>query len=181
MEDYFRELIRGIDSSLLEEWERLRNPDFVAAAAADKPARPAAFDITRDAAAFRRLVRTAIFGFLQDVAAREWDSAASRLLTGEAVVLAEGEPTSAEAKRIAAAFAGYFDARGRFRLDPEGRAAKHTHWEENRDAGEWSVAQVLVDPAEHNDWEARVAVSLAQSRAENRAVVRFEGVAPVGA
>ena len=51
MEDYFRELIRGIDSSLLEEWERLKNPDFVAATTSDtdKPARPASFDITRDA------------------------------------------------------------------------------------------------------------------------------------
>ena len=35
METYFRELIRGIDSSLLEEWERLRNPDYVAEALAD--------------------------------------------------------------------------------------------------------------------------------------------------
>jgi superfamily II RNA helicase len=181
MEDYFRELIRGIDSSLLEEWERLRDPDFVAADAADKPARPAAFDITRDAAAFRRLVRTAIFGFLQDIAARDWESAASRLLTGEAVVPAEGEPMSAEAKRIAAAFAAYFDARGRFRLDPEGRAAKHTHWNDDGAAGEWSVAQMLVDPEEQNDWEARFAVSLAPSRAENRAVVRFERVGPIGA
>src|SRR5687767_11970397 len=95
MEDYFRELIRGIDSSLLEEWERLRNPDFVAAdAGADKPARPATFDITRDTVAFRRLVRTAIFGFLQDVAARDWESAASRLATGEAGGAAEGVPLS---------------------------------------------------------------------------------------
>src|SRR5687767_1003782 len=95
MEDYFRELIRGIDSSLLEEWERLRNPDFVASDSADgRPARPATFDITRDTVAFRRLVRTAIFGFLQDVAARDWESAASRLATGEAGGAAEGVPLS---------------------------------------------------------------------------------------
>ena len=180
MEDYFRELIRGIDSSLLEEWERLRNPDFVAADSADKPARPSAFDITRDTVAFRRLVRTAIFGFLQDVAARDCESAASRLLTGEAVLPAEGEPMSPEAKRIAAAFAAYFDARGRFRLDPEGRAAKHTHWSEDGAKGEWNVAQMLIDPEEHNDWEARFVVSLTESRAANRATVRFEGLAPVG-
>jgi hypothetical protein len=30
MEVYFRELIRGIDSSLLEEWERMKNPAWVA-------------------------------------------------------------------------------------------------------------------------------------------------------
>jgi superfamily II RNA helicase len=179
MEDYFRELIRGIDSSLLEEWERLRNPDFIAAEAADKPARPMAFDITRDVASFRRLVRTAIFGFLQDVAAREWQSALSRLQTGAGMVAAEGELVSPEARQLEAAFGNYFEARGRFRLDPEGRAAKHTHWIEEKNGSGPGVAQMLIDADEQNDWEVRFTVSLVQSRTENRAVVKFEGVSPV--
>jgi hypothetical protein len=177
METYFRELIRGIDSSLLEEWERLRNPDYVAEAlSTDKPARPSSFDITRDTVAFKRLVRTAIFGFLQEVAARDWESAASRLTTGEA--LAEGEYTlmSPEAKRIEKAFGAYFDVRGRFRLDPEGRAARHTYFSES---GE-TVAQVLVDQDEFNDWDVRFTVSLIESRASARAVVRFENLSPIG-
>ncbi len=189
MEDYFRELIRGIDSSLLEEWERLKNPDYVAAATSDtdKPARPASFDLTRDGPAFRRLVRTAIFGFLQDIAAREFDSALSRLRTGEAAAPADHDPVSPDARKLEAAFAVYFDARTRFRLDPEGRSAKHTHWsEENEtptaDGGkQWSVAQVLIDATEQNDWEATFTVDLAASRTENRAVVSFGGVAPIGA
>jgi hypothetical protein len=181
MEVYFRELIRGIDSSLLEEWERLRNPDFVAAAAADKPARPAAVDVTRDPAAFRRLVRMAILGFLQEVAAREWESAVLRLQIGEAAEPAAGGPASDEARRIEAAFAAYFEARGRFRIDPEGRSTKHTHWTEDRDTDEWTVAQMLIDLEGRNDWEAKFAVLLAPSRAENRAVVRFDATRPVGA
>ena len=186
MEDYFRELIRGIDSSLLEEWERLRNPDLAAAArgktdGSDKPARPSSFDLTRDEAAFRRLVRTTIFGFLQDVAARDWESAASRLATGEAVIPPEGAPASPEAKRIAAAFAPYFDARARFRLDPEGRSAKHTHWLHEPGDPLWDIAQVLIDPAGHDDWEARFAVPLDESRTQQRAVVRFEGAQAIGA
>ena len=240
MEDYFRELIRGIDSSLLEEWERLKNPDFVAAALgdSDKPARPASFDLTRDAPSFRRLVRTAIFGFLQDVAAREFDSALSRLRTGEAAAPADHDPVSPEARKLEAAFAPYFDAHTRFRLDPEGRSAKHTHWSEEtapsavervdpnalspsavervdpnalapstvervdpnalsaselprapgtalptRDAApgkHWRIAQVLIDTEEHNDWEATFTVDLAASRTENRAVVSFRGVQPIG-
>ena len=181
MEEYFRELIRGIDSSLLEEWERLRNPDFVAAAAgADKPDRPASFDLTRDAAAFRRLIRTALFAVLQDVAARDWESAASRLATGEAAGAVEGVPASPEARRIEAAFLPYFDARGRFRLDPEGRSAKHSHWDDSTNAQELSLAQVLIDHADQNDWEARFTVSLAESRAAGRAVLRFAGVAAIG-
>jgi superfamily II RNA helicase len=179
MEDYFRELIRGIDSSLLEEWERLRNPEFVAADSADKPARPATFDITRDAVAFRRLVRTAIFGFLQDVAARDWEAAAERL-RGEAPA-SGGGALSPEAKRIETAFRPYFDTRGRFRLDPEGRSSKHTHWDESSPGADWTLAQVLIDADDQNDWEARFNVSLVGSRAENRAVVSFEAVSPIGA
>ncbi|HVS54244.1 MAG TPA: DUF3516 domain-containing protein [Opitutaceae bacterium] len=182
MEDYFRELIRGIDSSLLEEWERLRNPEFVAAEAGGQPARPASFDLTRDTAAFRRLVRTAIFGFLQDVAARDWASAASRLATGEAAPGVDGEPLSPDARRIEAAFAPYFDARGRFRLDPEGRAAKHTHWDADAPgAAEWRIAQVLIDAEGQNDWEAIFIVPLAESRTAQRAVIRFETVRAIGA
>ena len=49
----FRELIRGMDLSLFGEWERLRDPNFAAVNAADKPARPPTFDITRDDADFR--------------------------------------------------------------------------------------------------------------------------------
>jgi hypothetical protein len=180
MEDYFRELIRGVDSSLLEEWERLRNPAFVADEEADKPERPATFDITRDTAAFRRLVRTAIFGFLQDIAAHDWESADSRLRTGESRVLGEGEVESEGARRLSGAFPAYFDARVRFRLDPEGRSPTRTFWDEDRPNAEWRVSQVLVDAEGNNDWEARFAVLLPESRAANRPILRFESVTPIG-
>lgn len=178
MEDYFRELIRGIDSSLLDEWEKLRNPDFVAAELEGKPARPASFDITRDTTAFKRLVRTAILGFLQDAAARDWEGARLRFAPESE---SGGETANlAESRRIEKEFAAYFDARGRFRLDPEGRNAKHTHITE--DGGRvWPIAQVLADLEEQNDWEARFTVLLDRSRAENRPVLQFHAVRPVGA
>ena len=87
---------------------------------------------------------------------------------------------SPEAKRIAAAFAPYFDARTRFRLDPEGRAAKHTHWLHEDHEPEWDIAQVLADPVGHDDWEVRFFVPLAESRTQQRAVVRFGGVQVIG-
>ncbi|HEX9784695.1 MAG TPA: DUF3516 domain-containing protein, partial [Opitutaceae bacterium] len=66
------------------------------------------------------------------------------------------------------------------RLDPADRAATHTHWREDREKGEWWIAQVLVDADDANDWEARFVVPLSGSRAEDRAVVRLEGVGPIG-
>jgi len=185
MEDYFRELIRGIDSSLLDEWERLKNPGFVATEQDAKPARPASFDITRDTDAFRRLVRTALLGFLQDVAARDWEAAVARLALDPSPVAGVADPGLAEARQIEKEFTAYFDARGRFRLDPEGRAAKHTHIDEQRagsmEPGVWPIAQVLADMDGQNDWEARFEVSLTESRKKNRPVLRFLATRSVGA
>jgi superfamily II RNA helicase len=184
MEDYFRELIRGIDSSLLDEWERLRNPDFVATDQDSKPARPASFDITRDRAAFKRLVRTAILGFLQDVAARDWEGARLRFIPEFAP--GNEAATLAEARRIEKEFLAHSEARGRFRLDPEGRNAKHTHFSEqsavSTEPGKtWLIAQVLADLEDQNDWEARFVVNLDQSRLDSRPILEFLAVRPVGA
>lgn len=178
MEIYFRELIRGVDSSLLEEWERLRNPEFIATESSDKPERPASFDITRDVPEFRRIVRAAILSFLQDVAARDWESAAAKVEPPRD--LSPGPTREEWARTLEKPFSGYNEARGRFRLDPEGRAAKHTYWNVDTDARQWNVAQVLVDPADWNDWEVRFSVDLAASRQENRAVLIFLSVGLIG-
>jgi hypothetical protein len=166
MEEYFRVLIRGIDSSLLEEWERLKDPDYVAEEVGEKPARPRTLDVTQDRAAFLRQVRLAVLAFLQDVAARDAEAAAERAAT--------------TARTVEDAFTPYFAERGRFRLDPEGRSAKHTHVEEEAGAAELQLAQVLVDPEDANDWEARFTVDLAASRTAGEPVIRFLQVARVG-
>lgn len=172
MEAYFRELIRGIDSSLLEEWERMRDPDWVAAeVAGDKPARPASFDITRDQTAFRRLVRADILTWLQG---------ALRWHTGGGSASLQHDEAELENQTHYREFEPYFAERGRFRLDPEGRSAKHTYWDESAEAGTWQVAQVLVDQDGLNDWEAVFTVDLKQSREENRAVIRFQAVHAIG-
>ena len=193
MEDYFRELIRGIDSSLLEEWERMRNPEFVAEEVADKPARPSTYDLTRDLQAFRKGIRMAILGFLQDAASHAWEAAAERLAID---VPTAADPDAAErarelalkaaARHIEDAFTAYNDARGRFRLDPEGRATRHTCFDEPaaarlHDHAVWNVAQILVDSESDNDWEALFEIDLPASRLESRPVLRFTGIREIGA
>ncbi len=182
MEEYFRELIHGIDSSLIDEWERLKNPGFVAAEIADKPARPTSFDVTRDPVAFKRLVRTAILGFLQDIAAGDAEAARARLAASPESVATGQSANQTEVRRIEREFTAYFEQRHRFRLDPEGRSAKHTYFtEESGHSQIWRVAQILVDPESLNDWEARFEVSLPDSRTENRPSLKFLETKPVGA
>ncbi|MEO6992530.1 MAG: DUF3516 domain-containing protein, partial [Lacunisphaera sp.] len=181
MEEYFRELIRGIDSSLIDEWERLKNPDFVSAETADKPARPASFDVTRDPVAFKRLVRTAILGFLQDIAAGDAEAARARLASSIENAATDESANQIEVRRIEREFTAYFEQRHRFRLDPEGRSVKHTYFAtEATPAAIWPVAQILVDPESLNDWEVRFEVSLPDSRSDNRPSLKFLEVKPVG-
>jgi len=183
MEVTLRELIRGIDSSLLEEWERLRDPDYVhrpADGESRRSAGPEKYDITRDAAGFRRLVRINVFSFLQDVNSGDWESAASRLRTGEAAAPADFGRLSEEANELLMAFEPYFEARERFLLDAEGRSAKHSHWIEDEMPEALEMAQVLVDPEALNDWEVRFLISMKESREQGRAVIRFDSIQPVG-
>src|SRR5207244_622318 len=73
MELYLRTLLRQVDSSLEDEWERMRDPDyrpFGPAARRGEELRPpggetTAPDITRDAKGFTAAIRTRVFTFLR--------------------------------------------------------------------------------------------------------------------
>ena len=62
MELYLRDLLRGVDSSLLEEWERMRDPAYRAGGAEEPEALPPRPeeppDVTRDTRAFTAAIRT---------------------------------------------------------------------------------------------------------------------------
>jgi hypothetical protein len=186
LETHLEELVRGIDSSLIDEWERLQAGDLSAAPAAETAGADAGAkkfgsgprELTRDPVALRRAARVAIHLVLQDAAARDWEAAAGRVLPDAAT----DETIAAEAKRLEKLFAAHATARDRFRLDPAGRAAEHTHFDEAEPgAAEWRVAQILVDPAESNDWEARFVLDLPATRAAGRVALRLDTISEVGA
>jgi hypothetical protein len=188
MELYFRELIENTDSSLLDEWERLRDPNYEPGMTEEKPARPASYDLTRDTATFQRLIRTAVFGFLQDILAERYEHAAARVGWAEIppededeAPAATGGTLSVGAEKLAAAFDPYFEEKELFLLDPEGRNARHSYFDERREADTLDLAQVLVDPEGANDWEVRFAIPLRASREADRPILRFIAVERVGA
>lgn len=184
LETHLEELVRGIDASLFDEWTSLASGGAPTAAeakpatAGDKKFGSAPRDLIRDPVALRRASRVAIHLVLQDAAARDWEACAARVLPDDAT----DDAVAIEAKRIEKLFAAHAMARDRFRLDPAGRAAANTHFEEvASDATELRVAQVLVDAEELNDWEARFVLDLAAIRASGRVALRLDTVAEIGA
>src|SRR5437764_2395057 len=78
MELYLGTLIRQIDSSLLDEWEKMRDPAYQHVET--KEARPpgadeASADITRDTKSFTAAIRTRIFTFLRALVNRDYEAA----------------------------------------------------------------------------------------------------------
>ena len=171
MELYLRDMLRQVDSSLLDEWERMRDPAYQAApgggerrpsAAAEPP------DVTRDPKAFTAAIRTRVFAFL-----RAWsighDEAALGLLDSPA------DETGAAwtAARLREAREAHRGEHAGLRLDPEARNLRHTHVVPAEDRSTWRVQQMLVDPAGLNDWVAELEVDLAAARAAGEPVLQL--------
>ncbi|MCW1916146.1 DUF3516 domain-containing protein [Luteolibacter sp. GHJ8] len=167
-EEYFFEILRGVDSSLLDEWEKLKNPDYVPEE--EKPPeqrKHVAF--TRNRPAFTRALRNAVFTLVKAFAEENTAAVLAQ------VEPADGDGTAWNAGRVEGLLDAYFAEHLRIRLDPEARAAKHSRIDDE-EPRRWKVEQILVDPDEHNDWMLKLTVDLDRSDAEERPVLVLEGM-----
>ncbi|WP_437910794.1 DUF3516 domain-containing protein [Sorangium sp. So ce327] len=166
---YFRALIRGVDSSLLDEWERLRDPSFQPRAAAPGGAvEPAAFDVTRNVKEFTVLVRNELFFFLRALARRDYEVAAE---------MVEGEEAPWTADRLDEALRGYYAEHAAIRTDPAARSPSNTIIHPAEDGGSWVVQQIIADPEDHNDWMLDCKVDIDRSREAGRPVIVLRRIA----
>ncbi len=180
MEIYLRTMLRDVDSSLLEEWERMKDPNYQPGAGsgagglemrppgADEPT-----DITRDAKAFTAAIRTRAFSFI-----RAWsvgdDEAAMTVLASAR----EGSGEAWTPDRLKRAREEHRAEHKGVRLDPEARNMRHTHAKVAPDGGSWQVQQMLIDTEGINDWVAEFETPLAESRDAGEPVIRLTRLGP---
>src|SRR5947208_5935329 len=96
MELYLGTMIRQVDSSLLDEWEKMRDPNYQRAET--KEVRPpgaaeAEPDITRDTTTFIAAIRNHIFAFLRGLVIGDYDQAIGNLASPQD---ADGQPWTAD-------------------------------------------------------------------------------------
>jgi hypothetical protein len=176
MELYLRTLLRQVDSSLADEWERMRDPNYrprEAATAKGLELRPpgaeaAELDITRDTKRFTAAVRTRVFTFLRAWSIGDGAAALAALTTSD-----DGDGALWTPDRMKAAMDAYRVEHQLLRLDPEARNLRHTHVSPSDEQRTWRVEQMLVDPEMTNDWVAEFEVDLAASRETQEPVIRL--------
>jgi superfamily II RNA helicase len=169
---YFGAIVRQVDASLLDEWERMKNPAARIELRPDtdelEPA--GSQDITKDKRGFLVLVRNEIFRFVRSIARRDYAEAA-RVMSAPAEVAVMGAEVR-EAARIEAELGPFFADHPAIRVDPEARAPKYLVVEQG-DAS-WRVRQTILDPEEDNDWFFEASIDLERSREAARPVLVFE-------
>jgi superfamily II RNA helicase len=157
--EWLGELVRQIDSSLIDEWERLRNPvEEAAHLAADRP--PA---VTGNRRAFRVLVRNALFRRVELAALRRWEELG-----------ALDEEAGFDAAAWAAALAPYFELYDSIGTGADARGPGLLILDEQ--PGSWTARQIFDDPAGDHDWGFSVTVDLAASDDAGVAVMTVTSV-----
>jgi hypothetical protein len=158
--EWLGELVRQVDSSLIDEWERLRNP-LASDPAERAEKRPAT--VTTNVRAFRVLVRNALFqrvrlaalghyAELGDLdASRGWDS-----------------------DTWAQALEAYFEMHDEIGTGPDARGPGLLIIDQQ--PGRWVVRQIFDDPAGDHDWGIGAVVDLDASDEAGSAVLQITDV-----
>jgi superfamily II RNA helicase len=161
LEAWLGELVRQVDSSLLDEWQKLRDPQAQDAALAPVEQRPP--PVTANARAFRVLVRNALFRRVELAARRLWNE------LGELDAAAGWD-----AEQWRQAVEPYFDEHGEIGTGADARGP-HLLIIDHQ-PGRWAVRQILDDPAGHHDWAITAEIDLPASDESGTAALRVIAV-----
>ncbi|SCX24112.1 DEAD/DEAH box helicase [Mycolicibacterium fluoranthenivorans] len=156
--EWLGELVRQVDSSLLDEWEQLTSGDQPDAAPVTVPVRA----LTANDRAFTAMVRNALFRRVELFARRRWADLGA--LDG-----GSGWPAH-RWEEVGAAYAREHEDVGTG-ADARGPALLIF----DRQPEVWRVRQILDDPAGDHDWGFDIEVDLAASDEEGFPVVRMTG------
>jgi hypothetical protein len=155
--EWLGELVRQVDSSLLDEWAQLQNPTEQVDIDQGPPA------VTRNTRAFRVLVRNALFRRVELAARRDY--AALGELDAEAGWAADAWQTALEP---------YFDEHDEIRTDANARGPHLLIIHSEPD--QLTVRQILDDPAGDHDWGISAEIDLAASDEAGTAVLHITSV-----
>jgi len=158
-------LIRGVDSSLLDEWERLRDPAYQPAvsAEAEEATELSKQDITTDARRFTALIRNLMFGILRAIEYGDYETIADLADPGEL------DLAVLELQRCIKPF---YAGSEHIQLDATARNPQNLTVEMGPEF--WKVSQAILAGDEITEYSLRGRIDLARSRAERRPVLLLD-------
>lgn len=173
-ESFLELIVRLTDSSMLDEWQAMANPEAAPVDRAEDLKSElsnfkATIPYTKDKTAFTRHLRNHVLTLV---------TALSRYDVETAIALVEpvdsaGKPWTNE--RLLQMLNTYHEAHHQIRLDPEARNARHTH----RSDDGLTIHQTIIDPDELNDWSIHLTLDPEKSDENRTPILILEEIAPI--
>ncbi len=171
IEVYLGTLVRAVDSSLLEEWERMRNPGSARLSGKSVAALAQEAQEAQQAnrKRFQIQLRNEVFRVVRALSQRDFEEVLTIVQKDDAWTAARMDGLMEE-----------YVASGhmRMRTDTQARAPKHQTVTEPT-PGILRIEQVLVDPEDANDWVLTFELDKIRAETEGKLELRLLGFGPV--
>ncbi len=166
---FFLTMLRRVDSSLLDEWERMMQGEIVRPKdryeEKEFPAKPE--DIAADFKKFSARIRSELYLLLRSLADRNYDQASRQVRQTE-----ENTWTQDQIKQ---AMAEYYEVHASVDITPRARQLHNTFIKEigNR---QWEVQQKIIDPEGEEDWAVHAIVDLTKPLQETETLIELRKI-----
>lgn len=172
-ETFLHEILEATDSSLLDEWKKLQDPDYDPEVEREKKqAEKKDVPLTRRKTEFSTLLHRNVLTFLKQFREEQWDTCFSLIQP------TAGNGVEWKKEHFEDTIDDYLDDYEPYRMDPEARNKKHHHLrEETAEDGTrlLHVTQTLCDPDLDLSWAAYFVVNLKETDTRGELYLTFNG------
>lgn len=167
-ENYLKDHLVSVDSSLIDEWELMRNPDYIPEE--NKPKSHPDKPYTHNTRQLHKDIQQTIFTAVKHLA----NDNLTELLTLFQATDPDGTPWTIT--RLDPILDQYFETHHNIRLDPEARNKKHLLIQETNDPTQLKVTQTITDDDMHNDWAITTFLDLEESNKAETPTLILESI-----
>ncbi|MGZ3745137.1 MAG: DEAD/DEAH box helicase, partial [Pseudobdellovibrionaceae bacterium] len=161
---YFGSMVRQVDSSILDNWEKMKNPNGTTATPGSPESLPAKPAI--DKKALTLLLRNQLHSLVRAFAKKDYDAV---------LALIQTTWTSQELEQIMSA---YYEEHQQIRTDPAARHPQNTtiHFEGTL----WRVEHLLIDENDYNDWMLELEIDPLCLQEGSHSALALRSIRPLG-
>jgi hypothetical protein len=166
---FFEVMIKQIDSSLLDEWEKLKDPSLKSLKKQTLLTPDEHLDITKQKKAFHIMIRNQIFSFIKALSYKKYDFALSLIyeLNDDLEV-----NCSWSSQQLSQILEPYFEDHHAIDIGPNARHLKHTlFYDYTPNDTHQKIEHMIIDTQGLNDWSVIFMVNLEQSRKSQKPVL----------
>lgn len=169
MTAFFETMIKTVDSSLVDEWEKIKNPTWTTQQLEDDIQNDI-LDITKNERAFIVLIRNAVFQLVRALSKQRYKDAI------DLIHISENHPWTSESLRQKVNL--YLEDHQNISVTPKARNTEFVRIKKHDTESKMLIEQTLIDPENKNDWILHISVDFALAREAGKPLLELTDLKP---